>query len=257
MTTALRSILLMLSLLGGVLPAQPVFAQDYEREARWREDTLKNLDFGEPVDLVQKNGHRFLALWLPADKPRGVAIVAHGRGWAPNVELYGDLRVRLADAGWSTLSIQLPVLAPSSSKLGDYMDTYPDAIERFRLAVEWVRAKTKGPIAIVSHSLGATMANQYLIRTSDGYVGAWVCLGIINGLEDMFRIQIPVLDVYGELDWSVTIVGADERRKQIERIAGSKQVMIRGAKHFYDLQRAELTTVVVDFLDKAFKLGKR
>ena len=56
---------------------------------------------------------------------------------------------------------------------------------------------------------------------------AWVYIGIINGLEDMFRIQIPVLDIYGSLDWSVTI-GADERRMQILRIPGSRQVMVDG-----------------------------
>lgn len=227
-----------------------VRAQDHAREAVKARETLATLDFGEAHTLAQANGHRFLALWLPAQRPRGVAIVAHGRGWSPNFELYGDLRVRLADAGWSTLSIQLPVLDPAASKLGDYMRTYPDAIERFALSVDWVRSRNPGlPVAIVSHSLGATMANQYLIHRPDAPVGAWVFLSIINGLEDMFRIRIPVLDVYAERDWNVTVVGADERRAQIERIPGSRQVMVRAAEHFYDARRAELARTIVEFLD--------
>ena len=31
----------------------------------------------------------------------------------------------------------------------------------------------------------------------------------------MFRISIPTLDVYGSNDWTVTMWGADERRKQL------------------------------------------
>lgn len=242
---------LLLLALSGILCCGPAAAQDYEREARKARETLATLDAGEPVYLTQANGHLFLGLWLPAASARGVAIVAHGRGWAPDVDLYGDLRVRLAEAGWATLSIQLPVLDPSASKLGDYMRTYPDATERFTLAVEWAHAKGIGPVAIVSHSLGATMANQYLIRARDGKVRAWVFLSIINGLEDIFRIDIPVLDVYGEADWSVTVVGADERRRQIERIPGSRQVMIAGAQHFYEDRRKELAAAVIEFLDAA------
>jgi alpha/beta superfamily hydrolase len=104
----------------------------------------------------------------------------------------------------------------------------------------------------VSHSLGATMANHYLIRTNDRKVGAWVFISILNGLEDMFRIQIPVLDIYAQRDWDVIITGADERRRQIARVPGSEQMMVPGALHFFEGQREELTRVIVRFLDRAF-----
>jgi pimeloyl-ACP methyl ester carboxylesterase len=178
-------------------------------------------------------------------------LVVHGRGWAPDFELYGALRTQIAEAGWSTLSIQMPVLA-GTAKLGDYVDIYPDAIERIKLAVDWLHAKDFERVAIVSHSLGATMANQYLIRASDGKVGAWVFLSILNGLEDMFRLRIPVLDLFADGDWEVIRVGADERRKQIERIRGSRQVMVRNSDHFYEDHRPEVVALVVDFLDQAF-----
>ncbi len=223
-------------------------AQDLAREARWREQTLATLVDGEPVFIEQPNGHRFLALYLPAKTPRGAVIVAHGRGWGPDFELYGALRTRLAEAGYSSLSIQLPVLE-STAKLGDYLPTFADADERFALAARWLAAKGQHKIAIVSHSLGATMANHYLIRAADGPVRAWVFVGIVNGLEDMFRIRIPVLDVYGSEDWDVTRVGADERRAQIARVPGSRQVVVPGARHFFEGREDELTRLVVDFLD--------
>ena len=230
-------------------------AQDYEREKRWADEILKTLMVGNAQWLEQKNGHRYLALFTEAEKARGAVIVAHGRGWSPDFELYGTLRTRLAEQGYSTLSIQLPVL-PSTAILGLYVPLYPDARERFQLAVDFLKAKGYKNIAIVSHSLGATMANQYLIRTEDSSVGAWVFIGILQGLEEMYRIKIPVLDVFGSNDWTVTMWGADERRKQILLNPGSGQVMVPDAKHFFEDREDELSGIVVKFLDQVFQPGK-
>jgi pimeloyl-ACP methyl ester carboxylesterase len=227
-------------------------AQDYEREARWAKETMAGLVAGEAVQIEQKNGHRFLGLYTRAAKPLGAVIIAHGRGWGPDFELYGVLRTLLADAGYSTLSIQLPVL-PGTAKIGDYLPMFPDSTERFALAARWLRAKGYPKVAIVSHSLGATMANQYLITTPEPAVDAWVFVSIINGLEDMFRIRVPVLDVYGTLDWQVTRYGGEERRAQIAKVAGSEQVVIQGAEHFFERQTDELTRVIVGFLGRAMK----
>jgi len=48
-------------------------------------------------------------------------------------------------------------------------------------------------------------------------IKAWVFIGIINGLEEMFRIKIPVLDVFGGKDWEITQVGAYERGSRLRR----------------------------------------
>ena len=232
------------------LAQAPASAQDYEREARTEQETLATLDFGEAVRLEQANQHRFLGLYLRAPNERGAVVIAHGRGWSPNYDLYGDLRVRLADAGYSTLAIQMPVL-PSSAKIGDYLPIFPDSDERLSVAVAWLRGKGSTKVAIVSHSLGATMANHYLINAPRVPVDAWVFISIINGLEDMFRIRIPMLDVYGGEDWDVTRFGADERRNQILQIPGSRQVMIAQGKHFFDGRREELARVIADFLEQA------
>lgn len=234
-----------------VLAAVPAFAQDYEREKRWSDSILKTLIIGKAEWLQQKNGHRFLALYTEAEKPRGAVIVAHGRGWSPDFELYGTLRTRLAELGYTTLSIQLPVL-PSTAILGLYVPLYPDARERFQLAVDFLKAKGHRNIGIVSHSLGATMANQYLIRTDDTAVGAWAFIGILQGLVETFRVKIPVLDVYGSLDWIVVRQGASERNAQIQRMAGSEQVEVQDAKHFFEDKEEELLRIVVAFLDKSF-----
>jgi len=237
------------------LLALQAFAQDYAREKRWAEDILPTLIVGKAEWLQQKNGHRFLALYTEAQRPRGAVIVAHGRGWSPDFELYGTLRTRLAELGYTTLSIQLPVL-PSTAILGLYVPLYPDARERFQLAVDFLKAKGFRNIAIVSHSLGATMANQYLIRTDDTAVGAWVFISILQGLEEMFRIKIPVLDIFGSEDWNVTMWGAPERETQIRTNPASAQLTVPGATHFFAGREEELMRIIVDFLDRVFASHK-
>lgn len=227
-------------------------AQDYFREQRWADQILPALMVGEAVWIQQPNEHKFLGLWTEAQNARGAIILGHGRGWNPDFELYGVLRVKLAEQGYSTLSIQLPVLG-GGAKIGDYLPTYLDAAERYDLSAGWLKAKGYKNIAIVSHSLGATMANQYLINAKRTDVKAWAFIGIINGLEEMFRIKIPVLDVYGGKDWEITQVGASERLKQILKIKGSKQVVVPDALHFFEGREEQLAQVVSDFLDEVFK----
>ena len=241
-------------------------AQDHEREARWAEQTLQGLVVGDAVWLQQRDGHRFLALYTRAAQARGAVIIAHGRGWSPDHELYGALRTKLAEAGYSTLSIQMPVL-PGTAKVGDYLPTFPDASERFALATAWLRGQGFRKLAIVSHSLGATMANYYLIHPDSGTgtdsasagnpdrpkVDAWVFISIINGLEDMFRIHVPVLDVFGSNDWDVTRVGAGERLKQLSANPGSEQVVVQGAEHFFEAHQDQLTKLIAAFLDRSLQ----
>lgn len=237
--------------LGCAMAAQAQVRPDYEREKRWADQVLPAVLVGEVVWIKQANGHEFLAIHTEAQKPRGAVIVGHGRGWNPDFELYSALRTKLAEQGYTTLAIQLPVLGPGA-KVGDYIPTYPDAAERYDLAARYLVDKGHKDVAIVSHSLGATMANQYLIKADRTPVKAWVFIGIINGLEEMFRIKIPVMDVFGSKDWEITQVGAYERKRQIDKVPGSQQVVVQDALHFFEGKEDELVRVVVDFLDQRF-----
>lgn len=249
------ALILPLLLVCSVLPGfvSPVLAidLDYERENRWAEQVLPSILVGDPLWIEQPNGHKFLAIYTEAENPRGAIIVGHGRGWNPDFELYGTLRMKLADQGYSTLAIQLPVLGPGA-KVGDYIPTYEDASERYDLSARFLNEKGFDDIAIVSHSLGATMANQYLIAADETLVKAWVFISIINGLQEMFRIKIPVMDVYGSEDWVITQVGGYERKQQIMKVPGSRQVVLQDAPHFFEGKEDELTQAIVDFLDSVF-----
>ena len=112
-------------------------AHDYDREKRWSDQILPALMVGEAIWLQQKEGHKFLTLYTEAKNARGAVILAHGRGWSPDYELYGMLRTKIAELGYTSLAIQLPVLG-GGAKIGDYIPTYPDAAERFQLAADFL-----------------------------------------------------------------------------------------------------------------------
>lgn len=159
----------------------------------------------------------------------------------------------LAESGYTTLSIQMPVL-DGTAKLGDYLPVFPDAGERLALATDWLRQQGHTNVGVVSHSIGATMTNHYLARTPEHQIDAWVFIGIINGLDDMFRIQIPVLDIFGSKDWLNIRQGAEERLKQIVANEGSRQVVVPDAQHFFEGQEEPLRRAIVEFLNEAFSL---
>ena len=233
--------------------AEVIVEPDYEREKRWAQQILPSVLIGDPVWQEQSNGHKFLGLYTRAENPRGSVIIGHGRGWSPDWQLYGALRMHLAELGYSTLSIQLPVLG-SGAKVGDYIPTYPDANERYELSAKWLYGKGYRDVALVGHSLGATMANQYLIsseyiKKDEPLIKTWVFISIINGLEEMFRIKVPVLDLFGSEDWVITRVGAYERRKQIIKVPGSNQIEIKDAPHFFEGKERILSEVIAKFLD--------
>lgn len=110
------------------------WASDYAREKKWADEVLPSVLTGDPVYLEQANGHKFLGLYTLAGKAKAGVIVVHGIGIHPDWGLIGMLRQGLAEAGYATLSIQMPVLA-ADAKAEQYPPTFDEAAERLRLAV--------------------------------------------------------------------------------------------------------------------------
>jgi dienelactone hydrolase len=201
------------------------------------------------VFLAQKSGHKFLAIHTPNPKPRAGVIVVHGMGVHPDWGLINPLRSQLAEQGYTTLSVQMPVLA-SDAKPEAYPALFPDAAQRLQAAAEWLREKGHRKIAIVSHSMGARMVNHFLAQ--GGSVDAWVAVGISTGVYlQAETFKAPVFDVYGEKDFPVVLANAAARAKAIQRVRGSGQMSIAGADHYFNGSEAELVRHVKRFLDNA------
>ncbi|HET7095900.1 MAG TPA: alpha/beta fold hydrolase [Casimicrobiaceae bacterium] len=225
-------------------------AADYAREERWAQEVAPAIVVGDPVHLATPTrGQVFAILAEPSGAAQGGAVIVHGLGVHPDWGVNGALRTRLVDAGFSTLSVQMPVLAADATR-DDYASTLPEASERIAAAIRFMRARGVRKIAIVSHSYGATMVNAYLARSDALAVDAWVPVGMF-GVFDA-KPKEPVLDIVAEHD--AREVRADWKRRTHEPPSDScsRQLSVEGTDHFFDNRQARLAAAIAAFLERVF-----
>jgi pimeloyl-ACP methyl ester carboxylesterase len=235
--------ILLLTLLAAI---QSVQASDYTREQRWANEILPAILDGDPIQLQQADGHQYLGLYTSAAKSRGAVIVVHGMGVHPDWGVNNALRTRLTEHGYSTLSIQMPVLDASATP-GDYVATFPQASARIGQAAAWLESKGYQRIAVVSHSLGGRMARAYFVADKALPVKAWAALSM--GFDDFEDVTVPVLDIYTEDDHMPVLHLVDARKRTLVHPA-SVQRMLPDTGHFYDGKEVEVATLVREWLDK-------
>ncbi len=242
-----------LLLVAGLFACAASLAQaDYAREKRWADEITPGLVVGDAVYLAQNSGHKFLAIYTGAAHPRAAVILVHGSGVHPDWGIIGTLRSQLADHGYSTLSVQMPVLA-ADAKGEEYQPLFPDAADRMRAAVAFLKAKGQRKIAIVSHSLGSRMSDYFFADTPDPGVDTWVCIGMTSGFTAPSILRLPVLDIYGERDLPPVLQQVDARAAVLKTLKGSAQIEVAGADHFFTGHEGELVKQVRQFLDRKFK----
>lgn len=224
-------------------------AADYAREKKWADEILPGIVVGEPVTLTDAGGRSFLGLYTEARGAIGAVVVVHGMGVHPDWGLVGVLRSQLADVGYTTLSVQMPVLA-AEAKPEAYEKLFPEAAERLAAAVAYLQAKGYRKIALVSHSMGARMSGYYLVNHGNPPVAAWVAIGHSGQFKEPQNLKLPVLDLYGEADFPQVLEAAPRRAVALERIAGSAQVAVKGADHFFNGRESALLAEVRAFLDR-------
>jgi hypothetical protein len=237
--------------------AIPTFAEDtppdYAREKKWADEILPNVVVGDPVYLKTKSGIKFLSLLTEAPNAKAAVLLVHGRGWHPDYEVVGPLRSALPDHGYTTLSIQQVVLSPAA-KFTHYEPLFPEAVERIYAGMKFLQDKGYKRIALVGHSLGARMVNEYLWRDEfNPTLFAWAAIGILHGTYDKpLHIPVPVLDLYAEKDYNVVMWYVDERVKELQLVKakGSRQVMEPGSEHFFEGHEKQLVGHVLKFFDE-------
>lgn len=241
----MRALLLWLSLLFS--PA--VMAQaDYAREQRWADEITPTILVGDPVQLALPSGRKFLGIHAPNPKAQAGVIVIHGQGVHPDWGLINPLRSQLSDQGYTTLSIQMPVLAADAPGSA-YPQLFPEAAGRITAAVQYLRGQGLKKIAIVSHSLGARMSNSFLNTPGRPAIDAWVSIGITSEYTRPETFGAPVLDLYGEKDFPGVLELVPKRAAAIRGLQGSAQISVAGADHYFNGSEAELVRTVKLFLD--------
>jgi pimeloyl-ACP methyl ester carboxylesterase len=219
---------------------------DYAREDRIIAEIVPAIVVGDALYLATPRRPRVLAIFtVPQAKPIAGAVIIHGLGAHADWGLINGLRTDLADAGVATLSVQMPVLAADAPR-GDYATLYPEAGERIAAGIAFMKSQGIERIAIVAHSLGATMANAYLASSAAARVAAWIPIG----MQDAFVSSgEPVLDIIGEDDFREVRAAAAARSRGLPRDACSRQLTISGGDHFMAGRRKPLSEAVARFLE--------
>jgi alpha/beta superfamily hydrolase len=231
-----------------VFLATATAAQDYDREKRWAAEVVPNLVVGDAVQLKLPAGREFLGLYTENKTAKNAILLVHGIGVHPDHGIIGILRASLADLGYATLSIQMPV-ERAEARADEYFPAlFPEAAERIQAGADWLARKGYARPVLLSHSLGSWMSNVYFERMPGPPFAAWLCLGRSGPFSGMGGAKVPVFDVYGEKDLS-SVLRADWRRKiALDAIPGSKQQMIPAADHHYSGREKELAAALRDFL---------
>lgn len=245
-TTCGAALVLMLSSLAAA-------QTDVAREARWRSEVEPGIVVGDAVTLVAESDQRreFFAIFTDGKAKDTAIVLVHGVGVHPDFGLIGKLRVLLADGGYPTLSIQMPVRPKETTDGNEYVGTFPDSTARIASAAVWLKQKGYRRVVLVSHSMGAWMSNVYFQRTASSPYSAWIILGVTGRILPLGQTSVPVLDVYGENDLVPNLNWAWFRKLHLALLPESTQVMISGADHHYGGKEAEVARVILAFVDRA------
>ncbi|GMR16383.1 MAG: DUF3530 family protein [Gammaproteobacteria bacterium] len=221
-------------------------ASDTAKEKRWANQIVDSIMVGD-AEWLKVGNSKILALYTEytTEKAQGGAIVIHGAGVHPNWDqVIRPIRSQLPDYGWSTLSIQMPVLA-NDANYSEYAKLFNEIAPRVDVAVKFLKTKGINNIVIVAHSLGATMAAYYLRKKPDKSIKALVAIGSTGSLfkdkdknyfKSLEMIKLPILDIFGAIDLPEVMQTAG-RKKEIARKFGNKkytQLKVAGANHFFD-----------------------
>jgi len=233
--------LLLASVLSGQVAAQTT--SNIKREKNWADQVVDSVVVGEPVWLSARR-HKFLALYAPPAQTgsRGV-ILLHGRGVHPAWGFIDNLRADLAEAGFHTLSLQVPILE-ADAPFGAYGKTFPEAFERVDAGIQYLRTKGINRVLLLGHSTGAMTAVAYAAKRPQTPVVGVIAIGLStfpNGPDTMQpaimlkSVHVPVLDIYGTNDLH-EVLSYSEARRTAAQTAGNKAysaVRAPDANHFF------------------------
>jgi len=242
------------------LISTPLSASDKAKEQRWANQIVDMLMVGEALWL-ESGDEQVLALVTEhtTEEAKGGAIVVHGIGAHPNwPEVIHPLRSRLPDHGWTTLSIQMPILE-NQADARDYEPLFEEVSPRFEAAIDHLQKQGIDNIVILAHSMGAAMSTHYLASNPAPPIRAFVGIGmnqseieIMDNATNLEKITIPVLDLYGSQDLDGVMASVKKRATGAARAGNDnyRQVEIEGADHFFNGRADTLVKRVYSWIDR-------
>ena len=218
---------------------------DFERETRMVNEIEDSVMDGDVEYLPLKNDKEVFSIYMESDVdvPKGGVIILHSRGYHANwSSTIKPLRIGLAEKGWHTLSVQMPVL-DKNAKYYDYVPIFPYAHERIDAALSFFKQRGIDNVVLIGHGCGAHMSMSYIDKYGDEKISAYIGIGM--GATDykqkivkqfpLDKMLTPVLDVFAENDFPGVIRLSESRQDLMDIAANAKsaQMVIKGADHYY------------------------
>jgi len=224
-------------------------------EAGWR--NAVDLD-GEVVTLPGAD-RSFVAIHRPQtrDQPNGAIVLLHGRGTnADSHEVIRPLRIGLSEAGWDTLSLQLPVTFPNAGP-DAWLDNADQIVAGLQSALDWLKQRDQRNQAVLAVGDSGLIALRHAAAAAPRDLQAVVLIsspadfaGEGDG-EMLGRLKLRILDIYAERDRQA-VTRAASARKRAARKAGITrfdQRTVPGAVPGYRAQEAQLLAAVRAWLN--------
>ena len=224
-------------------------APDDAREDRWAQEVEPQVVVGDVVWLSTAQRAKVLAIYTDAPARKGAVLIVHGLGVHPDWGLNGALRTKLAEAGFATLSVQMPVLEAGATR-EQYRPLYGIAGDRIAAAILELHRRGLTRVAIVAHSVGASMVAAYLARPDALPVAAWVPVGMLVDFAKLPRE--PVLDIIAGNDFPEVRDSSKVRAARLPADRCSRLVTIPGTDHYFEDSTGALAGAIAPFLTSVF-----
>ncbi len=199
---------------------------------------------------------KYSSIEIYNQKNKNAILYLHGRGLNPNEQnLAHPIRTKMSDV-FNTYSIQLPVLKKDSSYY-EYTGIFYDSDERIKAAVNNILSINE-ELTIIAHSCGVHMLMSYIRKnTLSPHIKSIILIG--SGAVDKGqkllspypynKISVPVMDIYGENDFSLVLKRSKDRLKYIKEISTSSiQVEMKLSNHYHEDNSNEIIDQVKKWL---------
>ncbi|MBT5228853.1 MAG: DUF3530 family protein [Methylococcales bacterium] len=227
------------------------FAANNLKELRIANQLKDHIVIGS-VEWLALENNKFMALFAETETDSQKAVIlVHGMGAHPNwPNVIEPLRTKLPIYGWSTLSIQSPVLS-SKATFNDYLETLEETRARIDKSIEFLEELKVKDIILIGHSFGAYAIMDYVANTEaepalineKPRIHGLIAISLtgqkkpsgFNPLDTIEKVTLPVLEIYGGSDFAD--VKDTLRAKRLAAIrAGNKnyrQSKVSDANHYY------------------------
>ena len=247
------ALVLFVLILNYFYPAQK--KPDLVRERMIYDQSLSEVFDGDHSYIDYKYG-KFSSIEIHDNDKNSAILYLHGRGLSPNdFNLAHPIRTQLSD-NFNTYNIQLPVLEKGST-YNDYVDIFYNSDQRIISAVENISLENDRLI-IIAHSCGVHMLMSFIENFDlPSKVTAKVMIGseaVDKGQKLVAeypygKINVPILDIFGEYDFDLVRKESAKRERLIKKISEkSSQYEIKSSSHYHEDNADKVIQIVKKWL---------